>query len=413
MRTSRANRLGIHGAAQWWTETPNIVEPVFVRDERGRLTPSRLVWPAFWVRIEGKDLVPLKPEVVESAAADILDPEIRIARVLAALLLGCDEGETAVLAAGDKIFTVNTEGGLNVSSRPKDEEDGPDVLWGIRRAGVVGPIIPDFDPAAEDKDPDIEPRIETFLTALGTVLEAPGKPIFVIKKTLYQIKDGYFDISEASAEIAGAEGWGWFAEGKLSPLGSEFDVRTAVAKAGREETLTEEQVALVLEALAGASRAPAGETVSENGVADAESAGGIRFGYISGGRLFRLDGEGKLVSEKHPAAAPVTWPLAHNVRPARQSLGWNGCTDCHSAGSDFFFAEVEGTGPLLTTKVEARTATSFMKLHGLFQRLFGVSFVVRPVFKVLLAVCAAVLGSLVLVGFLVAIGRLSGLIEKR
>ena len=58
------------------------------------------------------------------------------------------------------------------------------------------------------------------------------------------------------------------------------------------------------------------------------------------------------------------------------------------------------------------SATSFMKLDGLFQRLFGLSFVVRPAFKVLLAVCAVVAGSLVLVGFLLAIGRLSGLIEK-
>ncbi len=411
IRTSRANRLGIHGAAQWWTETPNIVEPVFVRDDRGKLAPSRLVWPASWVKIQGKELIPLKPEVIEDVAGGLLDPEIRIARVLAALLLGCDEGETAVLAAGDKVFTVNSEGGLNFSSRQGDGENVRDILWGIRRAGVVGPVIPDFDPAAEDRDPDIEPKIETFLTALGTVLEAPGTPIFVIKRTLYQIKEGYFDVSEAPAEIPESAGWVWHSDGKISPLASEYDVRTAGAKAGREETLTEEQVRLILESLAGAARAAPAENASE--AADFEGAISPQFGYISGGRLFRLDGKGKLVPERHPSAAPVTWPLAHNVRPAQQSLGWIGCTDCHSAGSDFFFAEVEGTGPLLTVEVTSLTATSFMKLSGLFQRLFGLSFVVRPAFKVLLAVCAVVAGSLVFIGFLLALGRISGLIEKR
>ncbi len=413
MRTSRANRLGIYGAAQWWTETPNIVEPVFIRDEQGKLTPSRLVWPAFWVRIEADHLIPLIPGTVEAAAAGVLDAEIRIARVLAALLLGCDEGETAVLAAGDKVFTVTSEGGLNVSSRFGGTEEAPDVLWGIRRAGMVGPIIPDFDPAAEDKDPDIEPKIETFLTALGTVTDAPGKPVFITKQTLFQIRDGYFDVSEVPAEIAEAEGWGWLMDDELLPLGSEYDVRMVAAKAGREETLTEEQVALILQALAAAPPAEGTEASPETGDVGSEPKAPSHFGYVSGGRLFRLDGKGNLVSREHSAARPVTWPLAHNVRPAQQSLGWKSCADCHSSGSEFFFAEVESTGPLLTDETVSLSATSFMGLHGLFQRLFGLSFVVRPVFKVLLAVCGIVVGGLVLVAFLIGIGRLSGLIEKR
>jgi hypothetical protein len=109
----------------------------------------------------------------------------------------------------------------------------------------------------------------------------------------------------------------------------------------------------------------------------------------------------------------VTWPLAHDVRPAQQSLGWKACTDCHSGGSDFFFAKIKGTGPLLTDRVAKRSAVAFMGLGGLFQRVFGLSFVVRPAFKIVLAVCALLAGALLLVAGLAALGRIAGFLEKR
>ncbi|NOR15586.1 MAG: hypothetical protein GQ544_07780, partial [Candidatus Aminicenantes bacterium] len=45
VRTSRANRLGIYGVAQWSTVFPHVVEPVFIRDDEGHISPHRLVWP--------------------------------------------------------------------------------------------------------------------------------------------------------------------------------------------------------------------------------------------------------------------------------------------------------------------------------------------------------------------------------
>ena len=255
--------------------------------------------------------------------------------------------------------------------------------------------MPDFDPAAADKDPAIETRFQEFLQALGTVAAKPGEPAIVVRKTLYRFVGGFLDISEAPAELAGAAGPGWLVEGKLVPLATDFDVRTVTAKAGTEQTLTEEQVALVLGALA--------KTTGGRG----------DYVYLSGGRMFQLDKSGKLVSRKNAAAGPVTWPLAHNVRPAQQSLGWGGCTDCHSGGSDFFFAKLKGTGPLLTKSVDKRSAASFMGLGGIFQRVFGLSFIVRPVFKIVLAICAFVAGSLLFLAGLVALGRVAGFLEKR
>jgi hypothetical protein len=54
-----------------------------------------------------------------------------------------------------------------------------------------------------------------------------------------------------------------------------------------------------------------------------------------------------------------------------------------------------------------------MGLGGLFQRFFGLSFITRPLFKVVLAVCAFVIGALVLLASLLLLGRLAGFIEKR
>jgi len=59
--------------------------------------------------------------------------------------------------------------------------------------------------------------------------------------------------------------------------------------------------------------------------------------YVAGGKLYRLNDSGELAEElDHPAAAPYMWPIAHNVRPAAQSLGARRCEDCHSPDAPFF-----------------------------------------------------------------------------
>jgi hypothetical protein len=109
----------------------------------------------------------------------------------------------------------------------------------------------------------------------------------------------------------------------------------------------------------------------------------------------------------------VAWPFAHDVRPARQALGAGGCTDCHSLGSDFFFVKVKATGPLVTDKAEVRSASSFMGVSGIYNRLFGLSFAGRPGLKVVLAICAALFGSLLLIVVLSFLGRFAGLTGSR
>jgi hypothetical protein len=408
VRTSRANRLGIYGVAQWSTDQPAIVEPVYIRDDRGKLGPRRLVWPAFWARAEGKEIVPLRPEVVEAAAGDILKGEERIALLLAALAQVCGESEIPVLTAGRWTFEVNIDGGLDASAsagiEPPRQVGAAPASWGTKKDVTVSPLIPDFDPAAQDKDPAAEPRIQAVLEALATVAGAPGKPAVVVRKTLYEIAEGTLSSAEAPPGLAGASGPGWLKDNEFKPLAVEFDVRTAAAKAGTEQTLTEEQVEFILKALA------AGETKGQ-------ASAGVDFShymYISSGRAFRLNKNGKLTwAAAGGAGGPVTWPLAHNVRPVQQSLGWNGCADCHTGDSEFFFKTVKGTGPLLTSRVASRSATSFMGVGSLFHRIFGLTFAVRPLFKIVLALAILASGAVLVVFFLVIAGKLAGLIEKR
>jgi formate dehydrogenase subunit gamma len=69
---------------------------------------------------------------------------------------------------------------------------------------------------------------------------------------------------------------------------------------------------------------------------DAMSAAlkGRKVAYLEGGMKYEL-ADGKLASAPSDAAAPMDYPVAHDVRPTAQALGAGGCTDCHSLASPF------------------------------------------------------------------------------
>lgn len=261
------------------------------------------------------------------------------------------------------------------------------------------PLIPDFDPASESLDPGVEAWIFKVLEALTGLPDAPGKPALLNRNSLFQAKETYLEKSDYPGQPAAAPQLVWLVDGKIHPLIQEFEQRTISRLIGTEQTLTEEQVELVLKALS-----------RETGQWDAGER--ADFVYVSGGKMFALDKEDNLEAFDDPAAAPVTWPLAHEVRPARQSLGINGCADCHKVNSPFLFRKARGTGPLQTARVKVISASSFMGLAKAYQMFFGLSFAVRPLFKVILFVSILVLGSIVLLLFLVGLGRVSGLIER-
>lgn len=120
--------------------------------------------------------------------------------------------------------------------------------------------------------------------------------------------------------------------------------------------------------------------------------------YIAGGQLYRQTGEDKLEAAAHPAAAPYAWPIAHDVRPAEQSLGVLSCADCHTTDSAFFFGNVQADGPAGDPRfVEA---VALQGLDRLYVKMFNLSFVFRPWLKVTALAASGLIG-LVLLAFTV------------
>ena len=112
--------------------------------------------------------------------------------------------------------------------------------------------------------------------------------------------------------------------------------------------------------------------------------------YVSGGKLYSLDDSGKLWSEEHKAAEPYLWPIAHDVRPAAQSLGVRYCTDCHATDAPFFFGDVAVDSPVVTGR-GTKKMVEFQKVNPSYARAFAFSFVFRPMMKIVsLGSCAII-----------------------
>ena len=178
--------------------------------------------------------------------------------------------------------------------------------------------------------------------------------------------------------------WATMSEGNVTPLAMEtvksaterVITKTAFSKTGSWPDLKDEDVIKILTAL--------GEKVDA----------GAKPAYVTGGKLYSLDAGGKLVSADSKMAGPYLWPIAHDVRPAAQSLGVRNCQDCHTTNSPFLFGLVSVDSPL--RNLTAKEMVVFENLPRCYTRAFAFSFVFRPWLKVV-----AILSSLVILGVLV------------
>jgi len=120
--------------------------------------------------------------------------------------------------------------------------------------------------------------------------------------------------------------------------------------------------------------------------------------YIAGGRLYRSS-NGVIVSEDHEAAEAYKWPIAHNVRPAAQSLGANGrCADCHDTNSPFIFGQVEVDSPVAPQggRDTTREMVEFEGLDRGYYQMFAFTFLFRPWLKVVVILSCVLLGMVLL-----------------
>jgi hypothetical protein len=103
--------------------------------------------------------------------------------------------------------------------------------------------------------------------------------------------------------------------------------------------------------------------------------------YVAGGKLYRLSDSGSLKNEEHPAGKAYLWPIAHDVRPAMQSLGVRACRDCHTTDSAFFFGKVAVDTPVVGRQDSTKSMIEFEKLDPVYTKAFAFSFVFRPWLK--------------------------------
>lgn len=398
VRTSRANRMGIHGAARWFTDAPAIVEPVFLRGESGKIEPHRMMWPAFWASTEGDSTLPVDPDDIMKIASDLLQPAKQSGNILATFATDPDAKGIPVLVLNGKIYKENVDGELELLKDDSIDISGMTrAWWGRLVEGTVTPIAPEFDPEKfnpvdNPEDEDKEGVIIAAIDILGRDVEDGVVPVLVSGgKIFFKDEEGFIantPLADKSIAATDRAVWAWETETGLTPFLSELGARSIEGTVSKEATLTEEQVSAVLARL------------------------GENHSYVSSGKLFQRAKDGGLVASDHPVAAPVSWALAHDVRPAAQSLGANGCTDCHATGSPFFFANIQGLGPLQTASFYKKAMHELQGIDDELHELYGRAFVLRRWLGIALVAACALVGAVVLLFALAGLSRLLKLVSR-
>ncbi len=320
IRTSRAHKLGVHTGGE--STLPIIVSPVYVRQEDGILEPRNITWPSFWAKVDGDNVEPLSSKEVIAASRGILDAELQVVRVLYALS-GVPSVPGVPLFIADGNAYKRDGNGLELVGPAGDSAKGS---WARLRNGEIVPIIDPFEETDEDWDMLPETQMLETIEFIQKFSGLSLEPVIVSDKKVYwRTTDEYVEGTPNEGEKPGGFSLAFREGGAVTSPFADHVVPTIVETVGTDNTFTEVQVAMVLDALAGKEQAD--------------------FAYVVSGKMFRSDGSGKLNASEHKSAEPYSWPIAHNVRSAGRSLGANGCQDCHSEEAGFFFGKVQVPKP--------------------------------------------------------------------
>jgi len=393
VRTSRSNRMGVYGRAQWATPQPFIMEPVFVKDENGMITPSRMVWPAFWGSENGGTIDPISPEDINEMCKGLFDVREQIGSILSAFAADPNIPGKPAWVMDKMLYQANVDD-IMVPVEKTDAEDG----FYYQTADGLVEMLPLFDPdvdasgmSQEDADAleDKKTLLNNLLATLDVAEVAARDDLLgavVMDGKVYCFIMVFSDtaglkvptrISRPVSVSSAKPLFGWITEESEGELGEfrffwdDYVARNAVQLAGSDYSLTEEMVAAGLKRL------------QEQGIVNPV--------YVGHGQVWSLNASGTLAARFADVAAPVSWAVGHDVRPARMARGTKPakCADCHTQNSKFFFANVESTGPLMTAKKMVKTQCEYMGLSGSYNRLFGFTFEMRPMFKIFLWVVFA------------------------
>jgi hypothetical protein len=244
------------------------------------------------------------------------------------------------------------------------------AYWGIERSPRDGDAAADAERSgaatqpASDENAGIAPLpVEPVAEALDGVLPAPEHDGIWRSLKRPQIAEGLAALSEADTD---------WSEGELVYVSGGKVYRRAEAGDGDDAE---------------------GDDAA-NGEADDGAEGEAGSNSEEDAKL--------VVDSDHPAAEPYTWALAHDVRPAGQSLGAKSCKECHSPASTVDFSmtaaanwqQVESEAPTLPRKsMRAMRDDSLIELS-----VWNLLFQGRTLFKGL-AIVSTLIVALVLLAY--------------
>jgi hypothetical protein len=121
--------------------------------------------------------------------------------------------------------------------------------------------------------------------------------------------------------------------------------------------------------------------------------------YVAGGKAYRLGENGQPETFDHAAAEPYAWKLAHDVRPARASVGADGhgatdCFACHSAGAPIFEGEVTAVSTVPQEQPVTRVMHDLAGYDKTRLDAWNLSFLGRTAFKWLGFISMGIVGLL-------------------
>jgi hypothetical protein len=303
------------------------------------------------------------------------------------------EGRYGAVVLGDQIYYKTYNGLTNAPAGDAPQGAGYylDGSFDSIVHNFAQPALPIYDPTADSSQmTDDQYRVfdanrkkfEELLQTLDASEMAENRYCaMVIKDQLFYRGGTDATVISTNAPAGADDGMiGFYMDGGFEPLLDDYLVSNVAELADSECSLTESMVTAVLRKLT--------------------ASGEVNPVYVAHGKLWGLNEDGELTAGVHVAAEPVSWALGHDVRPARLARGAKPvkCDDCHTADSDFFFADVRSTGPLLTSSVAVAKQIDFMQLSGVYNRLFGLTFMVRPLLKIFLWLAFGIF-ILVAVGF--------------
>jgi len=135
--------------------------------------------------------------------------------------------------------------------------------------------------------------------------------------------------------------------------------------------------------------------------------------FVSAGKVYKLAGEEAVETIEHSAAEPYMWKFAHDVRPARLSLGVKGCYDCHTLGAPLFESTVTAVGQTPDDEPVSHAMHELAGYDKLKIDAWAASFLGRKAFKYFGYAAMGVLSLVLLAYVLRGITGLLALIHRK